>query len=183
MENETNPNPASPLTSRNVLELLAVAHDFTRFLEKAEEAPKESLVRYLQRVLPLIYLKSSLLPEIAVTDEDAIEHYVTEEQWQSLFNTLRSKFETEDEYLYVANPAEFEEEPLRGSLSENITDLYQDLKDFVLLYQNPLTAFRENAVREVRHLFETRYGYRLVNALKALHYLVYPEISVNHEDL
>lgn len=171
--------PGSPVAARSVIELLTVANDFCKFLEKAEEADRVAILGYLHRVLPLIYLKSSLLPDVEIEDEDAIEHYVTEQEWEDVFNLLRSKLGDDDIYYYIDLHERSHQDPVRASLAENITDLYQDLKDFVLLYQKPLTTFKQNAVMECKRLFASRYGFRIVNAQTAIHYLVYKEADQN----
>jgi len=164
-----------PLYSRKVLEMVTVANEYCLFLERAEEFSADELYNFLQKISPLIYLKSALLPDIEVEDEDAVEHYVSEEQWESLFNILYNKFGDRDQFYFVDLHERSHNDPVKGSLAESFTDIYQDLKDFLLLYQNPHRAFKENAVRECRRLFETRYGYRLINAQSALHCLQYPE--------
>jgi len=163
------------LQSRQVLEMLTVANDFTLFIEKAEDYTRDQILIYLQRVLPVIYLKASLLPEIQVTDDDAIEHYVTEEQWGALFNMIRIKLGQEDIFYFIDLHEKTQHDTIRASIAEGITDIYQDLKDFLLLIQKPQIAFQENAVKECRHLFETRYGYKLVNCHSAIHYLLFQE--------
>jgi len=163
------------LQSKQVLEMLTVANDFTLFIEKAEEYPREQIITYLQRIFPVIYLKASLLPDIKVKDEDAIEHYVTEEKWAEVFNTIRAKLGQEDIYYYIDLHERTQQDAIRASISENIADIYQDLKDFILLYQKPIQSFQENAVKECQRLFQTRYGYLLVNCHTAIHYLIYQE--------
>ncbi len=164
-----------PVYSRKVLEMLTVANEYCLFMEKAEAFSVEELLNFLQKISPLIYLKSALLPDVEVGDEDAVEHYVSEEQWESLFNVLYNKFGDKDQFFFVDLNEKSHNDPVKGSLAESYTDIYQDLKDFLLLYQNPLRAFKENAVRECKRLFETRYGYRLINAQSAMHCLQYPE--------
>ena len=161
--------------SRPVLEMLTVANDFTLFIEKAEEYTREQILTYLQRVIPAIYLKASLLPEIIVSDEEAIEHYVTEEQWESVFNTIREKLGQEDVFYFIDLHERTQQDAILASIAENITDIYQDLKDFLLLIQKPQQAFQENAVRECRYLFQTRYGYKLVHCHTAIHYLLFKD--------
>jgi len=168
-------NHSDPVYSKNVLEVLTLANEFCLFLEKAESYSREELIGFLQKVFPLIYLKAALLPEIQVEDEEAIEHYVTEEEWESIFSVLRIKFGEDDIFFFIDHHEKSNTDPLRASLSENIADIYQDLKDFLILYQKPLKTFKENAVRDLRYLFETRFGYRIVNSQAALHYLLYKE--------
>ena len=172
------------LYSRKVIDMLTVSNEYCLFIEKAEDYTKEEVFQYMQKLLPLIYLKASLLPVIPVNDEHAAEHFVTEEQWETLFNTLTIKFGNDDIYHFIDLNEKSHSDPVRASLSENLTDLYQDLKDFVLLYQKPLRASQENAVRDCKNLFETRFGYRLVSAQQAIHYILYLSMDTgNYPDL
>lgn len=167
--------PDDPVYSRKVLEMITVANEYCLFLDKAEQYSVDELFEFLQKVTPLIYLKSALLPDVVVEDEDAVEHYVTEEEWESLFNTLYAKFGEQDAFFYVDHAEKSHSDPIKGSLAEAFTDTYQDMKDFLLLYQQSRKAFKENAVRECKRLFETRYGPRLTYALSAIHNLRYPQ--------
>jgi hypothetical protein len=162
------------LYSRKVIDMLTVSNEYCLFLEKTENHSKEEIFQYMQKLLPLIYLKASLLPDIQADDENAAEHFVTEEQWENLFNTLNIKFGDDDIYYFIDLHEKSHSDPVRASLSENLTDLYQDLKDFVLLYQKPIRASQENAVRDCKNLFEARFGYRLVNAQHTIHYKLFP---------
>jgi hypothetical protein len=168
-------SPEDPVYSRKVLEMITVANEFCLFLEKAEDYSKEELFGFLQKIGPLIYLKAALLPEITPEDDGAVEHYVTEEQWELMFNLLRTKFGDDDIFYYIDNHEKSHNDPLRGSLAEHFTDVYQDMKDFVMLYQKPIRSFKENAVNDCRNLFADRFGIRLVNAQAALHYILYKQ--------
>ncbi|MBE0649057.1 MAG: DUF5063 domain-containing protein [Bacteroidales bacterium] len=163
------------LKSRQVLDMITVANDFTLFVEKAGDYTREQILVYFQRVLPAIYLKASLLPDVQVADEDAVEHYVTQEQWEQTFNEIREKLGQEDIFYFIDLHEKSQHDAIRASIAEGITDLYQDLKDFLLLIQKPQLLFQENAVKECRRLFETRYGYKIVNCHAAIHYLLYQE--------
>lgn len=174
MQEHENPS-GNPVAARPVMEMITVANDFCSFMEKAEDATKQDILVYLQRILPLLYLKSSLLPVVEVEDEDAVEHDVTESDWEELFNRLREKFGDDDAYHYIDLQEKSHLDPVRASLAENITDLYQDLKDFLLLYQKPLTSFKQNAIMECRKLFAERYGFRIVRAHMAIHHILYAE--------
>ena len=175
MAEEQLPPTDDPLYSRKVLEMVTIANEYCLFLEKAEEYSSGELLGFLQKVSPLICLKSALLPDVDITDEDAVEHYVSEEQWEYLFNVLHNKFGANDEFYFVDLHEKSHNDAIKASLAEAFTDTYQDLKDFLLLYQNPRRPFKENAVSECRRLFETRYGYRLIQAQAAIHCILYPD--------
>jgi hypothetical protein len=172
----TESNTSNELVySKNVMEMLTVANEYCLFLEKAEEYNRENILQFLQKICPLIYIKASLLPIIELNDDDAAEHFVMEEDWESMFNTLHLKFGDDDLYYFIDPHEKSHTDPVKGSMAENFTDIYQDLKDFVLLYQKPRKASMEYAVYECKRLFETRYGFRLVRAHSALHYLLNTE--------
>ena len=175
MKKNEKDDSRDPVYSKIVLEMLTVANEFCLFLEKAEDYDRQDILLFLSKICPLIYIKASLLPLIELNDEDAAEHFVTEEEWEGLFNILHQKF-GEDDLYYFIDPHELSNiDPVKGSLAENFTDIYQDLKDFVLLYQKPRKVSMEYAVFECKRLFETRYGFRLVRAHSALHYFLYKE--------
>ena len=161
--------------SKNVIEMLTVANEYCLFLEKAGDYPLDQILSFLQKICPLIYLKASLLPEIKEVQDESAEHFVTEENWEAILNSLQVKFGNNDLYYYLDLNEKSNLDAVPSTLSETFADIYQDLKDFVLLYQKPQKSSMEYAVYDCKRLFETRFGFRLVNAQKALHYLVYNE--------
>lgn len=164
-----------PVYSKKVIEMLTVANEYCLFLENVNDKTKEDVLDYLQKICPLLYIKAALLPKIETDDEDAAEHFVTEEQWEELFNNLHLKLGEVDLYYFIDHHEKSHQDAVRASLSENLTDIYQDLKDFLLLYQKPLKSAKENAVRDCKFLFETRFGYRLVNVHSDIHYILFRE--------
>jgi len=162
-----------PENSISVLEFLRVAHEYCIFIENASEKQKPVLLDFISKIGPLLYLKGKLLPEINPEYPESSERYVTEEEWQEIFNILRDIFGSDDEYYNVNYEEHNEFEAVKSSLSENLTDLYQDLKDFVLLYQKNSQAARQNAVHDCRTLFENRWGPKVLSSVRYIHYLLY----------
>ena len=46
------------------------------------------------------------------------------------------------------------------------------MKDFVLLYQKPTRAAKQNAAFECKNLFENNWGYKLLNSLNTIHFIL-----------
>jgi uncharacterized protein YihD (DUF1040 family) len=128
----------------------------------------------MHKALPLLYVRGSVLPEVKPEDYESNEKYVTEEQWLNIFNTFRRKLGHKDEYWFNENDNPLNELK-KGSLADGFSDIYQDMKDFVLLYQKPLRDAKKVAVWEMRELFQAHWGFRIVNILKVLHYHLYSE--------
>ncbi|MCB0804188.1 MAG: DUF5063 domain-containing protein [Bacteroidales bacterium] len=176
-----NDIPDHPVYSKNVLEFITVAYDYSVTLKKKEKFKKNELIHYLRKVLPLLYVKADLIPDTEVRNPDANERFVTEEEWEALFNQLRNLFGADDEF-WLTDPSGNESEMVKGSMAEHLTDIWQDLQDFLVLYQKNSIMAKENAVFEVKRLFNESWGIRLVNALKQLHFLgMKPVIDTDHE--
>lgn len=174
-----------PVYSRNVVEFVAVANEFCKYAERASEIKGDDLLKILQRILPLMYLKASLLPRLEPFFEDGNEKFVTEQDWIKVHDIFREKFGSADDYLEVFDEKiKDSEEPLTSSISENMTDIYQDVKDFLLLYQTGTDEVMNDAVWECRLNFETLWGQKLLNAMRAIHRFIYSgeEIAALEED-
>jgi hypothetical protein len=159
-----------PVYSRNVVEFVAVANEYCKYTEHASELKGDEMLRIMQRILPLMYLKASLLPVLEPFFEEGNEKFVTEADWNSINELLREKFGTANDYLEVFDEKINESEGhVVSSISENMADIYQDMKDFLLLYQTGTKEVMNDALWECRMNFENYWGQKLVNALRAIH--------------
>jgi hypothetical protein len=161
--------PDHAVFEKNVLEMITVTNDFCITLKKAEQLQRDQLVDYLVRVFPLMYLKGTLLPKIEVRNPDRNERFFTEEEWESLFNEVRKKFGKKDAFWFY--DPEHSDEPVKGSIAEHIADIYQDLQDFLTLYQVNSIDAKENAVHELQSLFYNNWGIKTLRLLFPLHAL------------
>ena len=173
-----------PAYSKNVQELVTVANAYCLTMEKLESTKKSWLIDYLQKVFPLLYLKISLIPVIDVQNPEANERFFTVEEWEFLFNQLRKKFADDDDFWFI-DQAATHNDPVKGSIAECLTDIYQDLKDFLLLYQTGTAEVMSDALWECRMNFENFWGQKLVNAMRAIHKFIYSgeEIGMVEEDI
>lgn len=163
-----------PVYSNNVIEFVAVANEFCKYMDHAGEINGDEMLRIMQRILPLLYLKASLLPGLEPYFEDGNEKFVTEEVWFRIHNILIEKFGTANDYLEVFDEKVNETDgPIVSSLAENMADIYQDLKDFLLLYQTGTQEVMNDAVWECRMNFENYWGQKLTNSLRAIHRFIY----------
>lgn len=158
-----------------IIEMLTVANEYCYYLENIEEKKKEQVLTFMQRILPLLYLKGSLLPDIEPEYPEANERFVTEEMWEGIFTTLRDKLGAEDEFWLIDPLYINETEPIKASISEQLSDVYQPLKDFLLLYQRNTHAARENAISDCNILFGSLWGFRIGNVIGRIHFLLHDQ--------
>lgn len=168
--------------SKSVIEFLTVAHEFCVFTEKTETFSQDDVLNYYQKILPLMYVKGSLLPAVANHDDIIAERFVTEEQWENVFQILHEKFAEGDSYPSIHKNDYNEWVPVTASIADNLSDVYQDMKDFVMLYQKGTQHAKENALNECRKLFSRRWGIRAIKAQMAIHRLLFSEKNINDEE-
>jgi hypothetical protein len=163
-----------PVYSRVVVEFVAVANEFCKYAEHAARLEGDELLRIFQRILPLMYIKASLLPGLEPYYEDGNEKFVTEPDWILIHESLKKRFGAADEYPEIFDNRTTENDgPVLESISENLADIYQDVKDFLLLYQTGTAEVMNDAVWECRMNFENIWGQKLVNSLRAIHRFIY----------
>ncbi len=109
---------------------------------------------------------------------------MTQEEWERMFSTLRELFLNTDEYWSLNYNSPDQSDPIKASISENLVDIYQDLKDFLMLYQKPSRSSKQNAAKDCKYLFETHWGEKALNLLQWVHFLNYKEVNTdNFSDL
>ena len=160
--------------SKNVIEFVTVANEYCKFIERAGSEEAKSMLWKAQKILPLLYLKISVLPDFESFEELTLEKYVTEVDYNFLQQRIMNLLGEHDDYQEVFEPGmQFSDAPLTASLSENLTDIYQDLKDFILSYRIGDDQVMQEALWECMNNFKNYWGQKLVNGLRAIHSLVY----------
>ena len=155
---------------RNVIEFVTVAAEFCKYMEQAEGTRRPTFVDTTLKILPLLYLKATLLPTCETMGEDLPEHYVTEDTYEVLRMTLAGILGEKDDYLDVfVEDMKYSDQPITRYISEDLADIYQDIKDFIFVFQLGLNETMHDALAICQENFRLYWGQKLVNTLRALH--------------
>ena len=169
---------------RNVVEFVTVAAEFCKFLEQAETMKRDIFVDTSLKILPLLYLKAAMLPETEMLGDEAPESYVTEETYEVLRINLAGILAEKDDYLDVfIQDMVYSDQPIKKSISEDLADIYQDLKDFISVFQLGLNETMNDSLVICKEHFEEFWGQRLVNTMRALHDVKYNSADEDKEDV
>ena len=169
----------SPQTvySQPVIDMLTVAAEYCISLEKLSSSAtsRQQFLEQVTKVLPLIYVKASLLPAVDVlSDTDYLPEIVTEEDYEEVRQSVWRLLKADDEYLEVFTPdMVYSEGAMTRTISEDLADIYQDLKNFVAVFTDRNEGAMFDAVAKVQDNFRNYWGQRLVNAMRPLHELTY----------
>jgi len=169
----------SLIESKQLADMITVAFEFCTYIEQNNMLDKEEVLVYLGSVLPLLYLKGTLLPIPEQQYDYQAERFVTEELWENVYNAFQTLLGEDN--IYTIWNKELNE-AYEQSLSENIADLYQDTKDFILLYTNHSYHAKMSAVSMFAELFQTRWGHIIASMLGHIHYLIYIKERTNQTE-
>lgn len=168
--------------SRNVVEFATVAREYCAFLENVKTHSRKSFISASQKLLPLLYYKTSILPETEPIFDEGNEKFVTEDFYFDVQNNLKQLLGPHDDFLEIYDPRADEGEGLyTASISEYLTDVWQDLKNFTMLYQVGKADVMNDALWECRSNFQEYWGIRLANTIRAMHILLFTGIDLEQE--
>jgi hypothetical protein len=169
--------------SKNVLEFVTVSNEFCNILENSNEYTKKDFIGIALKILPLLYLKAVVLPK---TEEELADEFVDkvvdEDLYQHIQMLVRDKMGQHDDYLEVFTAEmQHSDVPLSSNISEDLADIYQDVKNFIEAYKTAVTEIMNDALFEITGNFELVWGQRLVNTLRALHNVYYSGDDLSDE--
>jgi hypothetical protein len=170
--------------SKNVVEFVTIANEFCTFAEQTTEFGKDNFIDKSLKLFSLLYLKTMLIPSLERVNEEGNEKFVTEFDYQFIRNGISVVLGDNDTYLdFFDEDMNETPEPVVRSISENMADIYQDLKDFLGIYQLGVEELSNDAIVECSNSFENYWGFRLVNSIRILHQLHYRQKSENIPDV
>lgn len=160
--------------SRGALEFATVAREYCVFAENAGRYAKADYLRVASRLLPLLYMKAAMLPETRRASDDDLPEIVDYETYESVRRGVRARLTGHDDYL-TAQKEDFRlsETPIAASISEDMADIYQDVRNFCEQYHSGDNAVMNDALALVAEKFRTYWGQRACDALGAIHAALY----------
>jgi hypothetical protein len=167
------------LYSKNTLEFVTVAVEFCSFLENTT---KYTLIAFLDKavkLLPLLYLKSTLLEFKQEDYEDDLENFIDEATYEAVRARIAGLLGEYDTFLDTFHPdIKFSDTPIASTISENLADVYQDIGNFAAQFREENEDVMRRALLDCAENFRLYWGQKLLNALKALHTARYNEIDL-----
>jgi hypothetical protein len=130
------------------------------------------MIEKLLCLLPLLYLKARLVKKPVMISDGYVEKFVTEMEYESIRQLVADKMGSDDAYLEVnVDDMRYSDEPITCFVSENVADIYQELKDLACNYQTGNEEVMNDALLECLEGFEAHWGQKLLNMLRPLHAL------------
>ena len=152
------------------IEFVTVAVQLCLYLEQVEGLDKSEFVEKMLCLLPLLYLKARLLPKATEELDGFPERFVSEQEYEDIRQKVTQCMGADDTYLEVfVEDMRYSDEPITAFVSENIADIYQEVKDLACNYQTRDEAVMNDALVNCIEAFEQHWGQKLLNVLRPLH--------------
>lgn len=163
--------------SPNSIAFIGLANEYCTTLANAQQYEQAEFVDSMLKLLPRIYISATDI-SIGNEPEAYIEPYLDEDYYESVRHHVEMVMGPDDIYLEVFEAdMKYSDTPIRASIAEGLTDIFQDLFNFVNNVKDAPQEQISDYVAVCKENFETFWGQRLCNVMKALH-----DIKYNHDN-
>lgn len=157
-----------------VVEFVKLGNAYCQILEKADKMPIHELFDSISESLMAVYQKTFAITRFKTRYESDPQKFLSEKQYNKIRGTLMNILGKRDSYHEVLDPNRPGGSNIfQASLSEDLTDIYQDLYDFVQWYSEGTFESINDSVIECLSNFEKYWGVKLLNAMRTIHVLRY----------
>ena len=171
MQNE-KPHIHSFVYSESVVVLVKAANETATFFEKLQGTEGKAFISEAIVHLSSVYASILKTGQTEPVDDSAGEPAVNEQEWASIFHRMAKILGAHNEILRPAEEGEFDRgELVIHTISEDLADVYQELRDCTALYSRGIEEIMNDAVWELKERFADHWGKKLLRALSALHNL------------
>jgi len=169
--------------SKALVAFVKAANGFCQFLEELKGTEGKAFIATSVLHLSDLYALFMKAGETEPVFDTPPEPTVTETEWSALFHKIAGILGPHNDILRVAAENEFDRSELvTHAISEDMADIYQELRDFTVIYSRGLEELMNDAAWELRVRFAEHWGEKLLRALSALHQLYVNDVDPSQEE-
>jgi hypothetical protein len=141
-------------------------------IDQHEEYSTEAFVGRIREILPLLYYQALKLPDVESTD-DEFQREISHEEWSQMFARLQRKLGGNDLYWVIYDSMKTDlDKPVAASLSDDLADIWRDLKNGLKQWSDGSPAMRQEIVWNWRFSFHHHWSNHAVDALRTINWIV-----------
>ena len=169
--------------SDEMVAFVTAANNYCQFLEQSAEADGKAFIASQVEILSRIYADFIVLGETDPVYDSVLEATVTEQDWAAVYQQIAKIMGPYNETLRPAEKDEFDRsEMVLHTVSEDLADIYQELKDFTVIYSRGLEELMNDAAWELKERFAEHWGIKLLRSLLTLHDLYIRGVDPQEEE-
>ena len=158
--------------NQDVVDMVTISVQTCLILEHTQEFEKNDFVEKLVKILPMLYFKYVMIEYQDKELDGYLQTFVSEEDYNLVVSSVSELLGNDDSYLEVfMEDMRYSDTPIASSISENLGDIYQELKDLAGNFQTGDENVMTDAVYAALLSFKDNWGQKLLNCLRALHFI------------
>ena len=136
--------------SSEMVEFVTISNTFCQYLEQMSGEEGKVFIESAVKHLSDIYASVIKVNETEPVLDSAGESTVSEQEWSSVYQRIASQLGTHNDILRPAGEEEFDRSDLvTHTISEDMSDVYQELRDFTANYSMGLEELMNDAAWEL----------------------------------
>ncbi|MEN8227242.1 MAG: DUF5063 domain-containing protein [Bacteroidota bacterium] len=156
--------------SSEMVEFVTISNACCQFLEQLKGVDGKAFIEQSVQHLSGVYAAVVKLDETDPQIESAGESTVTEQEWSALFQRIAMLLGAHNDIVRQVEDEEFDRSDLvNHTISEDMADVYQELRDFTTIYSRGMEELMNDAAWELKERFAEHWGKKLLRSLMALH--------------
>lgn len=169
--------------SDQMVAFVTASNQYCQILEQSATADGKAFIASMVEILSRIYAEFIVLGDTEPVDDAILEPTVTEQDWASVYQQIARIMGPYNETLRPAEKDEFDRsEVVLHTVSEDLADVYQELKDFTVTYSRGLEELMNDAAWELKERFAEHWGTKLLRSLLTLHDLYIKGVDPQEEE-
>ena len=163
-------NKLDSLIDPKTKEFVKLCRKYFEYLEKLPDKNISDFWTAQLSMLSDIYASMTHLPQIDLRYSSDVEKFVTERDYNKVFMNLVAFIGALDrfsDFTDLSHPGKAK--VIQASLSEMLADIYQELKDFVLLYETGTLENMNDALAECFDAFGRYWGVKMLSVTRIIH--------------
>ena len=158
--------------SGEMVALVKAANETASYLEDLKGKAATDFVSEAPILLTSVYQAMLNTLKTEPVFENGTEPVVSEQEWAAVYQQVAGILGAGNSFLRPAEEEEFDRSELvTHTISEDLADVYQELRDFTTNYSRGMEEIMNDAAWELRERFYEHWGKKLLRALLAIHNL------------
>lgn len=168
------------LYSEEVLAFVGLAKEYCSLLETDLNVSQADFIHFTLYNLPAVYSSFIRIPQLEPVFDEGSEKFVSEHDWSEIYRKIAECMGANNEYPDIAGEEEFDRSELvTRKVSEDMADIYQDLRDFLEIYKNAPEDVMNDALWECQNNFMSFWGAKVLRVVPALHKIYTGEVKTD----
>jgi hypothetical protein len=170
------------LYSEEVLGFVRHSQEYCSMLETSLDLSQAQFIRFSLYSLPAIYSSMIRMPQIEPVFDEGSEKAVSEQDWSEVYRKIAACMEGNNDFLDIPAESEFDRsELITRKVSEDMADIYQDLRDFLEVFRNAPEDVMNDALWECQNNFVSFWGSKTLRVASALHKIYIGEVKTDEK--